>query len=127
MRFADLRRSRANGSHQSSSAGKNAVSMRGTLSGLPVNRPEAWARSISPAARPDLPLNLGSPESCRRFPLSPSEGEGRGEGPTWGSGAQSASECRGLSPGFNLQQNRVLAYSEALGATFESVDSVRSV
>ena len=47
-----------------------------------------------------LPLNLGSPEGCRRFPLSPSEGERAGvRGPTWGSGTQSASECRGiLSP-----------------------------
>ena len=31
-----------------------------------------------------LPLNLGSPESCRGFPLSPSEGERVGErGPYW--------------------------------------------
>ena len=29
---------------------------------------------------PALPLNLGSPESCRQFPLSPSEGERVGEG-----------------------------------------------
>jgi len=46
-----------------------------------------------------LPMNLGSPESCRRFPLSPSEGERLGErGPTWASRTQSASGCRaGLS------------------------------
>ena len=44
---------------------------------------------------PALPLSLGSPESCRRFPLSPSEGERAGvRGPTWGSGAQSAAKCR---------------------------------
>ncbi|MGD0262633.1 MAG: aminotransferase class I/II-fold pyridoxal phosphate-dependent enzyme [Verrucomicrobiota bacterium] len=45
-----------------------------------------------------LPLNL-PPESCRRFPLSPSEGERAGErGPSLprGSGPQSASSCRGV-------------------------------
>jgi hypothetical protein len=54
------------------------------------------------AAQERLPMNLGSHETCRRFPLSPSEGERVGErGPPlpWGSGAQSASNCRGfLSP-----------------------------
>src|SRR5208337_4370126 len=39
--------------------------------------------------------NVGSPESCRRLPLSPSEGERVEErGPTWGSERQNASECR---------------------------------
>jgi DNA-binding response OmpR family regulator len=38
-------------------------------------------------------LNVGSPESCRRFPLSPAEGERAGvRGPSWSSGAQSASD-----------------------------------
>src|ERR1039457_866187 len=46
------------------------------------------------AATNALPLNLGLPQSCRRFSLSPSEGERAGvRGPSWGSGAQSASEC----------------------------------
>jgi hypothetical protein len=52
------------------------------------------------AAQERLPMNLGSHETCRRFPLSPSEGERVGErGPPlpWGSGAQSASNCRGGS------------------------------
>ena len=46
-----------------------------------------------------LPLNLGSPETCRRLPLSPSEGERAGvRGPSLpgGSGAQSASNGRGV-------------------------------
>jgi YVTN family beta-propeller protein len=46
-----------------------------------------------------LPLNLDSPESWRRFPLSPSEGERAGvRGPLLpgGSGAQSASNGRGV-------------------------------
>jgi hypothetical protein len=50
-----------------------------------------------------LPLNLRSPETGRRFPLSPSEGERAGERGLLlpeGSGAQSASNGRGvLSPG----------------------------
>ena len=87
MRFADLRRSRANGSHQSSSAGKNAVSMRGTLSGLPVFR------------------LTGRKPGHARYPPRQDR----------------------ASPGFNLQQDRVLAHSEALGAYSETVDSVRPV
>jgi hypothetical protein len=48
------------------------------------------------AALETLPLSPGSPESCRRFPLSPSEGERAGvRGPTYGSGMQRASESRG--------------------------------
>ena len=44
-----------------------------------------------------LPLNLGLSGGCRQFPLSPSEGERVGlRGPTWGSGPQSASKCRGI-------------------------------
>ena len=55
---------------------------------------EPQSDRVSPL--PSLPLNLGSPESCRRFPLAPSEGERAGvRGPTWASEAQSASECRG--------------------------------
>ena len=58
--------------------------------------PEFTAAPGKPTTQPTLPMNLGSPESCRRFPLSPSEGE---RGPTWISGTQCASECRGvLSP-----------------------------
>ena len=48
-------------------------------------------------------MNLGSPESCRRFPPSPSEGDRAGlRGPPspWRSGAQCASSCRGIfTPG----------------------------
>ena len=56
--------------------------------------PEPQSDRVSPL--PSLPLNLGSPESCRRFPLAPSEGERAGvRGPTGASEAQSASECRG--------------------------------
>jgi DNA-binding response OmpR family regulator len=43
-------------------------------------------------ARTPIPTNVASPENSRQFPLSPSEGERAGvRGPTWGSGAQSAS------------------------------------
>jgi len=47
-----------------------------------------------------LPMSFDSPASCRRFSLSPSEGERAGvRGPSWGSGEQSAPVCRGgLSP-----------------------------
>ena len=42
-------------------------------------------------------MNLGLPESCRRFSLSPSGGEKAGvRGPSWGLGAQSASNGRGV-------------------------------
>jgi hypothetical protein len=55
-------------------------------------------------------MGFGSPESCRRFPLSPSEGERAGvRGPLLpcGSGAQSASNCRGvLSPIRNSHSSR---------------------
>ena len=44
-----------------------------------------------------LPKNLGLPESCRRFSLSHSEGEKAGvKGPSWGLGAHSASNGRGV-------------------------------
>jgi len=47
-----------------------------------------------------LPMSFDSPASCRRFSLSPSEGERAGvRGPSWGSGGQSAPVGRGgLSP-----------------------------
>jgi len=51
-------------------------------------------KSLRPSA---LPLNLGSPASCRGFSLSPSEGERAGvRGPSWGSGAQRASDGRAV-------------------------------
>ena len=44
-----------------------------------------------------LPMSLNSPESCRRFPLAPSEGERTGvRGPFRGSGALSASKGRAV-------------------------------
>jgi DNA-binding response OmpR family regulator len=50
-------------------------------------------------AQTPIPKNIGSPESCRRFPLSPSEGERAGvRGLTWGSGAQSASPHPSTKP-----------------------------
>jgi phenylalanyl-tRNA synthetase beta chain len=58
-------------------------------------------RGLTYTRRPDptaLSMNLVSPESCRGFPLSPSEGERAGErGPSLhgGSEAQSASKGRG--------------------------------
>ena len=57
------------------------------------------ARFPTPSSgdRSPLPLNVASPASCRRFPLSPSEGERAGaRGPSLGSGVQSASKCQGV-------------------------------
>ena len=54
-------------------------------------------------------MNFGSPESRRRSPLSPSEGERAGvRGPPlpWGSGAQNASTCRGTLTLRNRQHTR---------------------
>jgi DNA-binding response OmpR family regulator len=50
-------------------------------------------------ARPPIPTNVASPENSRPIPLSPSEGE-RAEvrGPTWASGAQSASAYPPTAP-----------------------------
>jgi DNA-binding response OmpR family regulator len=50
-------------------------------------------------AQTPIPMNVGSPEICQRFPLSPSEGERAGvPGLTWGSGAQSASPHPSTKP-----------------------------
>ena len=59
-----------------------------------------------------LSLNLGGPKTCRRFPLSPSEGEGVGErGPSRRPGVQSASNGRGA---FSRElKRRVILLDEA--------------
>ena len=67
------------------------------------------ASRLSPPANS---MNLASPESCGRFPLSPSEGERAGvRGPFWplGSGARSASNGRGFLSSF---QGEVLALDQ---------------
>ena len=67
------------------------------------------ASRLSP---PAISMNLASPESCGRFPLSPSEGERAGvRGPFWplGSGARSASNGRGFLSSF---QGEVLALDQ---------------
>jgi DNA-binding response OmpR family regulator len=56
-----------------------------------ITRARMLSQRGAPAQTP-IPTNVASPASSRRFPLSPSEGErARVRGPTWGSGAQSAS------------------------------------
>jgi hypothetical protein len=58
---------------------------------------DARSRTRLSGGRSPLPLNVASPASCRRFPLSPSEGERAGvRGPSLGSGVQSASKCQGV-------------------------------
>ena len=62
----------------------------------------AWTRRLTLGAafsRELLPLTPDSPITCRRFPLSPSEGERAGvRGPSlpWCPGAQTASNWRGV-------------------------------
>jgi hypothetical protein len=67
---------------------------------MPLSSCASWFLLPSPALKGTFPMNLRLPEICRRFSLSPSEGERAGvRGPSWGSGVQSASACRGiLSP-----------------------------
>jgi hypothetical protein len=75
------------------------------------------SQQIAPPVPPHpSPMNLGLPESCRRFPLSPSEGERAGvRGPPWGSGAQSAAVCRGvLSPRRGSHAVRRLSFPNVL-------------
>ena len=65
------------------------------------------ARFPTPSSgdRSPVPVNVASLTIWRRFPLSPSEGERAWvRGPSWGSGVQSASKCRGV---LNLNDYRV--------------------
>jgi len=68
------------------------------------------------AALETLPNSLGSPESCRQFPLSPSEGERAGvRGPSPGSGTQSVSEGQRVLPS-------PIGTAEALNALWPAPD-----
>src|ERR1017187_306910 len=72
------------------------------LNNAPLAHRKSWRLRAHSRTAPEvfsLPLNLGLPASCRRFPLSPSSSERVGErGPcwAWGSGPQSASNGRGV-------------------------------
>src|ERR1039458_4448121 len=83
----------------------------------PFTRSKVRARERGPFKEPrfaekELSTSLGSPENCRRFPLSPSEGERAGvRDQPWDSGAQSALICwRGPSPGERIPRSDLTRY-----------------